>query len=77
MKGVFLMKVVVTLQQILDDKNISQHKLSNLTDIPQPAINLMCNNKAIRFPLDRLAKICEALDCEISDILKLEKEQSE
>ncbi|WP_192597342.1 helix-turn-helix domain-containing protein [Sporosarcina limicola] len=28
-------------------------------------------------PLDNLAKICVALNCEISDILILEKEQTE
>ncbi|MBM7579992.1 helix-turn-helix domain-containing protein [Jeotgalibacillus terrae] len=71
------MRVVVTLQNVLDSRSISQHQLSKLTNIPQPAINLMCNNKAVRFPLDRLAKICEALECEITDVLKLEKEQSE
>lgn len=71
------MIVRITLQDVLNDKNISQHQLSKMTDIPQPAINLMCLNKSVRFPLDRLARICEALDCEINDILKLEKELAE
>lgn len=64
--------VRVALQEILDKKQISQHQLAKLTEIPQPAINLMCQNKAVRFPLDRLAKLCQVLDCEITDILKLE-----
>jgi putative transcriptional regulator len=68
------MIIRVTLQDVLDKKSLSQHQLSKLTDIPQPAINLMCLNKSVRFPLDRLAKICEVLECEISDILQLEKE---
>ncbi|GGA31596.1 helix-turn-helix domain-containing protein [Psychrobacillus lasiicapitis] len=71
------MKIRVTLQELLDERDLSQHQLSKLTDIPQPAINLMCLNKTVRFPLDRLAKICEVLECEITDILKLEKEPSE
>lgn len=71
------MKVRVVLQDLLDQRNLSQHQLSKMTDIPQPAINLMCLNKAVRFPLDRLAKICEVLECEITDILKLEKEPTE
>lgn len=71
------MKVVIKLQDILNEKDLSQHQLSKMTGIPQPAINLICKNKAVRLPLDRLAKICEVLECEISDILKLEKEQSE
>lgn len=67
------MEIVITLQDLLNGKNISQHQLAKMTEIPQPAINLMCQNKSVRFPLDRLAKICEALDCEITDVLKLEK----
>lgn len=71
------MRIRIALQNLLDEKNLSQHQLAKMTDIPQPAINLMCQNKAIRFPLDRLATICVALECDISDILILEKEQSD
>lgn len=71
------MKIRIALQDILDAKKISQHQLAKMTEIPQPAINLMCQNKAVRFPLDRLAAICTALECGVSDILLLEKEQSE
>ena len=71
------MQIRIALQDVLDVKKISQHQLAKMTDIPQPAINLMCQNKAVRFPLDRLATICTALECGVSDILVLEKEQSE
>lgn len=71
------MNIRIALQDILDSKSISQHQLAKMTGIPQPAINLMCNNKAVRFPLDRLATICTVLDCKIEDVLKLEKEQTE
>lgn len=71
------MIIRVALQDVLNERNVSQHQLSKMTDIPQPAINLMCLNKASRFPLDRLARICKELECEITDVLKLEKEPSE
>ncbi|TQR21785.1 helix-turn-helix domain-containing protein [Psychrobacillus vulpis] len=71
------MIVRIALQDVLDKKKISQHQLAKLTDIPQPAINLMCKNKSVRFPLDRLARICEVLECQISDILILEKEPTD
>lgn len=71
------MKIRIALQDILDSKSLSQHQLAKMTEIPQPAINLMCQNKAVRFPLDRLAVICKHLDCDVSDILILEKEQTE
>jgi putative transcriptional regulator len=71
------MNVLITLDEILTQKEMSQHELARLTGIRQPSINEMCRNQTKRIPLDNLAKICEVLDCEITDILKLEKEQSE
>jgi putative transcriptional regulator len=71
------MRVLMKLDQILTEKEMSQHELSRLTGIRQPSINEMCRNQTIRLPLANLAKICEVLKCDISDILKLEKEQSE
>lgn len=71
------MGVIIKLDKVLSEKQMSQHELSRLTGIRQPSINEMCRNQTIRLPLDNLAKICEALDCEITDILELRKEQSE
>lgn len=67
------MKVVITLDEILFKKNMSQHELSRLTGIRQPSINEMCRNQTVRLPLANLAKICEVLECDITDILRLEK----
>jgi putative transcriptional regulator len=53
---------------------MSQHELSRRTGIRQPSINEMCRNQTVRLPLDNLAKICEVLECEITDIIELQKE---
>lgn len=66
------MKIHITLNELLDKQDISQHELSRLTGIRQPSINEMCNNQTKRLPLDNLAKICEVLECDITDVLKLE-----
>lgn len=71
------MRIILKLRSVLEQKDISQHELARLTDIRQPSINEMCNNQTKRLPLDNLAKICEVLECEITDILELVKEQSE
>lgn len=71
------MKVIIKLDKILFEREMSQHELARLTGIRQPSINEMCRNQTSRLPLANLAKICEVLGCEITDILKLEKEQSE
>lgn len=71
------MKVTIKLGELLDERSISQHELSRLTGIRQPSINEMCRNQTIRLPLNNLAKICDVLSCEITDILELQKEHSE
>ena len=65
------MKVIITLSDLLDQRDMSQHELARLTGIRQPSINEMCRNQTIRLPLENLAKICEVLNCEINDILRL------
>lgn len=56
---------------------MSQHELSRLTGIRQPTINDMCQNKTKSLPLVNLAKICEVLECEITDIIELKEEPTE
>jgi putative transcriptional regulator len=53
---------------------MSQHELARLTGIRQPSINEMCRNQTVRLPLDNLAKICEVLNVDISDIIELKKQ---
>lgn len=71
------MKIIIKLDQMLDDIDMSQHELSRQTGIRQASINEMCRNQTVRLPLDNLAKICETLQCDISDILELKKEQTD
>lgn len=71
------MHIKITLNDMLVGIKMSQHELARRTGIRQPSINEMCNNKTERLPLKNLAIICEVLNCEITDIIKLEKEQTE
>lgn len=68
------MKVQITLNELLEKRGMSQRELARLTNIRQPSINEMCRNQTIRLPLANLAKICDVLDVDICDILKLVKE---
>jgi putative transcriptional regulator len=71
------MKVVMKLDKLLLKRNITQRELSRLTEIRVPSINEMYHNQTVRLPLNNLAKICEVLECQITDILELIKEPSE
>lgn len=65
------MKII--LNDTLKKKNISQYKLSKDTGIAASTLNNLCNNKTTSIKFSVLDKICEYLDCNISDILKYEK----
>lgn len=65
--------IKIKLNELLINRNISQRELARMTDIRHPSINEMCNNETKRLPLANLAKICEVLECEITDILELKR----
>lgn len=65
------MNVRITLAKILEDRGISQREFSRMTEIRFASINEMCKNETSRLPLDNLAKICEVLNVNISDVLEL------
>lgn len=67
------MKVQIILADLLEQRNTSQRELSRKTEIRLASINEMCNNSTKQLPLDNLAKICEALNCDIPDVLVLKK----
>lgn len=62
------MKVI--LNDTLKSKGISQYKLSKLTGITAGNINNLCNNKTSSVQFSVLQKICDALDCDVCDILQ-------
>lgn len=61
------MKVV--LKQTLENKNRSIYWLAQKTGITAAAISNLCNNKTTRIDFSVIDKICEALDCDITDII--------
>ncbi len=65
------MKII--LNDTLKSKGISQYKLSKITGITPGNLNNLCNNKTTSIQFSVLDKICDALNCEVSDILLHEK----
>ena len=57
------------LQEVLDEKKITQTELSEMTGIAQGSISKLCANKKSRLGFDTILKICEALD--INDLDEL------
>ena len=66
-------EIVITLQDILDKRGKTRYWLSKETGIHFKTIDSYYKNKIRRYEADSLLKICVALDCQISDIIKIIK----
>ena len=60
----------IKLSRKLGEKRITQATLARMTGIRPTTISDLYNEMAARVGLEQLDKICEALDCPISDILE-------
>jgi putative transcriptional regulator len=66
--------IKLIIDETLNTKGITRYELSKRTGINYQIIDNYYKNKVIRYDSYVLDRICEALDCEISDIIKYEKQ---
>ena len=69
MKG-FKLQMIIKLREVLDQRNKSIYWLNKQTGIASSTLSRICNNKTTSIEFSVLDKICEALDCKVSDILE-------
>ncbi len=62
----------ITLNQILDERKISQNQLAKDTGISTTTLRNLNHNRTTRISFDVLEKICSYLNCGVEDILHLE-----
>ncbi len=67
------MAVRIYLSELLGKRKISQAELSRKTEIRANTINELYWELVERINLDHIEKICKVLDCDIDDLLKIEK----
>lgn len=65
--------IKICLDEILQSKSISRYELAKRTGIQYQIIDNYYKNKVVRYDSYVLDRICYALDCDISDIIKFEK----
>lgn len=65
--------MIIKLDKTLESKNKSIYWLSKETGIAASTISNLCNNKTSGIRFSVLDKICDTLDCEISDVLECER----
>ena len=71
MRGGFMIRIC--LDKTLVKSNISRYELSKRTGIQYQIIDNYYKNKVKRYDSFVLERICEALDCSISDIIEYKK----
>ncbi len=64
----------LTLDKALKAKGMTRYQLAKITDIKYQTIDHYYKNKVVRYDSYILSKICEALECEIGDILTFTEE---
>lgn len=62
--------IKIHLSRILGEKRWSQAELARQTGIGKNTISEMYNEFSERINLDYIDLICEALDCQVSDLLE-------
>lgn len=68
--------MIIKLREALDQRNKSIYWLNKQTGIASSTLSRICNNKTTSIEFSVLDKICEALNCEVSDILENTKTNS-
>lgn len=66
----------IQLSKILGEKRLTQADLARMTGIRAGTINDLYHEIASRINLEHLDLLCEALDCDISDLLIRDKKDA-
>ena len=65
--------VRLTVKECIDSLGITRYELAKRTGIRFAIIDKYYKNKVVRYDSFVLDRICEALDCEIKDIISYSK----
>ena len=61
--------VELRLKDVLDERKMTRNQLARMIDARFEVVNKWYSGKVEKLDLDILARICYALDCEVSDIV--------
>ncbi len=64
----------VSLDKVLERMNVTRYELAKRTGIQYQIIDNYYKNRVKRYDSYVLERICDALDCDISDILEYKKQ---
>ncbi len=62
--------IKIKLSEVLGRKKMTRKKLAELTNVRPNTIGDLYNEKVKKIDIDTLDKICNVLECDISDLLE-------
>lgn len=65
--------IQLTLDTYLDTHGITRYELAKRTGIRFQIVDNYYKNKVVRYDSDILNRMCDALDCDISDLIQYKK----
>lgn len=63
-------RIEILLEQYLRQHNISKNQAARSANLTRTRFNAYCTNKVQRVDLDVLSRLCNALNCDITDLLR-------
>ncbi len=70
-------EIIFMINEVLNEKNISKNWLEKNANLQRSQLNSYANNKVKRIDLDVLSRICIALNVEVGDLIKLQRNKGE
>lgn len=70
-------KIIIDLDVVMKEKGISKNSVCKNCNLQRTQLSNYCKNKISRIDLKILARLCEYLKCDLTDILKLVEEEEE
>ena len=76
-KGEYVMgKIVLRLDRMMVERKMSLNQLAECVGISNVNLSKIKNNKVTAIRFSTLAAICEALECEVGDILEYQGDEA-
>lgn len=71
--GLPMARLHMRIVELLTEKDISKNQICKDLDLPRGNFNRYCRDEFQRIDANLLLKLCEYLDCELSELLVIEK----
>lgn len=63
----------IKINELLKEKGISKNRICKDLDIPRPNFNRYCKDQFQRIDANLLLKLCDYLECDLSDLLEIKE----